>query len=143
MAAFSRVLGLLALIASGSAHAAECFSSLEAVRKADPGAWPSWTLRMPGHEGTRCWYPGTRGVAYDPHAKSIAAARSVSHDDHAQTGGSAASNMRTMSNPLEDRPDLPAIHELERAADQLDKENDSGLISSFADRFSAAYKRPR
>ncbi len=28
-----------------------------------PGAWPSWTLRAPGHEGTRCWYATGRTTA--------------------------------------------------------------------------------
>jgi outer membrane lipoprotein-sorting protein len=25
-----------------------------------PGGWPTWTLRAPGHEGTRCWYAAAR-----------------------------------------------------------------------------------
>jgi hypothetical protein len=37
-----------------------CFPSASAVRESRPGAWPSWTLRAPGHEGTRCWYAATR-----------------------------------------------------------------------------------
>jgi len=45
--------------------ASTCFPSASAVRENHPGAWPSWTLRAPGHEGTRCWYAATRGTAHD------------------------------------------------------------------------------
>jgi hypothetical protein len=38
-----------------------CLPSAAAVRQAHPGAWPLWTLRAPGHSGTRCWFAGTRG----------------------------------------------------------------------------------
>jgi hypothetical protein len=46
-------------------HAFDCFTSAEAVRQENPTAWPSWTLRAPGHEGSKCWYPSTRGAAHD------------------------------------------------------------------------------
>src|SRR6266481_6866734 len=39
-----------------SQDASTCFHSASAVRQNYPGRWPSWTLRAPGHEGTRCWY---------------------------------------------------------------------------------------
>jgi hypothetical protein len=45
--------------------ASTCFPSASAVRENHAGAWPSWTLRAPGHEGTRCWYAATRGTAHD------------------------------------------------------------------------------
>jgi hypothetical protein len=45
--------------------ASTCFPSASAVRETHPGAWPSWTLRAPGHEGTRCWYAATRGSAHE------------------------------------------------------------------------------
>jgi hypothetical protein len=47
-----------------NARAVECFSSAEAVRQQQPEAWPSWTLRAPGHEGAKCWYATTRGTAH-------------------------------------------------------------------------------
>jgi hypothetical protein len=40
-----------------------CLPSASAVRQNHPGAWPSWTLRAPGHEGTRCWYATGRTTA--------------------------------------------------------------------------------
>jgi hypothetical protein len=40
-----------------------CLPSASAVRQDYPGAWPSWTLRALGHEGTKCWYAGTRATA--------------------------------------------------------------------------------
>jgi hypothetical protein len=46
-------------------EASSCFPSASAVRESVPGAWPSWTLRAPGHEGTRCWYASTRGGAHE------------------------------------------------------------------------------
>jgi hypothetical protein len=44
--------------------ASTCFPSASAVRENHPRAWPSWTLRAPGHESTRCWYPATRMTAH-------------------------------------------------------------------------------
>jgi hypothetical protein len=41
-----------------------CLPSASAVRQSHPGAWPSWTLRAPGHENTICWYAGTRTTAH-------------------------------------------------------------------------------
>jgi hypothetical protein len=41
-----------------------CLPSAEAVRQSHPGAWPSWTLRAPGHENTKCWYPATPTTAH-------------------------------------------------------------------------------
>jgi hypothetical protein len=42
-----------------------CFASAAAVRQDHPTAWPSWTLRAFGHEGTKCWYPTARTLAHD------------------------------------------------------------------------------
>jgi hypothetical protein len=50
---------------AGGRDASTCFSSASAVRENRPGAWPSWTLRAPGHEGTRCWYAATRATTHD------------------------------------------------------------------------------
>jgi hypothetical protein len=46
-------------------HAFNCFASAEAVRQENPTAWPSWTLRAPGHGGSKCWYASTRAAAHD------------------------------------------------------------------------------
>jgi len=40
-----------------------CLPSASAVRETYPGERPSWTLRAPGHEGRRCWYPAKRTTA--------------------------------------------------------------------------------
>ncbi len=48
-----------------SQDASTCFHSASAVRQNYPGRWPSWTLRAPGHEGTRCWYATRRATAHD------------------------------------------------------------------------------
>jgi hypothetical protein len=44
--------------------ASPCLSSASAVRQEYPGAWPSWTLRLRGHDGAKCWYPATRATAH-------------------------------------------------------------------------------
>jgi hypothetical protein len=49
-----------------------CFPSASAVRQSHPEAWPSWTLRAAGHEGTKCWYPATRATAGDHRGETIA-----------------------------------------------------------------------
>jgi hypothetical protein len=41
-----------------SGYDSMCYPSASDVRQNHPGSWPSWTLRTPGHEGTRCWYAG-------------------------------------------------------------------------------------
>jgi hypothetical protein len=48
---------------AASQDASSCFHSASDVRQNSPGAWPSWTLRALGHEGTRCWYAATRFTA--------------------------------------------------------------------------------
>jgi hypothetical protein len=51
-----------------SEDASACFPSASAVRRNYPEGRPSWTLRAPGHEGTRCWYP-TKQTAPNTPAK--------------------------------------------------------------------------
>lgn len=46
-------------------HDPTCFPSASAVLQNHPGVWPSWTLRAPGHQGTRCWYVATRTITSD------------------------------------------------------------------------------
>ena len=50
---------------SVSEDASTCLPSASAVRQTYPGEWPSWTLRAPGHEGRRCWYPAKRTTTRD------------------------------------------------------------------------------
>jgi hypothetical protein len=50
---------------AASGRDSSCYQSASDVRQNHPGAWPSWTLRAPGHEGTRCWYAGARITAND------------------------------------------------------------------------------
>jgi hypothetical protein len=57
------VCAMLASIPNGNAFT--CFASADLVRQESPGAWPTWTLRAPGREGTKCWYPSTRAMARD------------------------------------------------------------------------------
>ena len=41
---------------AASGRETTCFPSASAVLLNYPGARPSWTLKAPGHEGTRCWF---------------------------------------------------------------------------------------
>jgi hypothetical protein len=62
-----------------------CFPSASAVRQDQPGAWPSWTLRAPGHEGTRCWYAATRATAHD-HQRAMLPAAPAAGSPRPQNG---------------------------------------------------------
>ena len=48
------------LLSAASEQDASCFPSASAVPQNDPGGWPTWTLKAPGHEGTVCWYAAAR-----------------------------------------------------------------------------------
>jgi hypothetical protein len=48
---------LTAFIAMASAaHTTECLSSASDVWAAHPGSHATWRLRLPGHEGKKCWF---------------------------------------------------------------------------------------
>jgi hypothetical protein len=49
------ILTALAAMAS-AAHTTECLSSASAVWAAHPGSHATWRLRLPGHEGKKCWF---------------------------------------------------------------------------------------
>src|SRR6266436_74486 len=52
-----RVLLIAAMLAALSVPArSECLSSAEAVWNAHPGSHATWRLRLPGREGTKCWF---------------------------------------------------------------------------------------
>jgi hypothetical protein len=54
------LFAVTAVLASPSiVQAASCLPSAEAVRKAQPNAWPKWTY---GPKGERCWYSGEKPV---------------------------------------------------------------------------------
>jgi hypothetical protein len=57
---------------AASLHVSTCFPSASAVRQDHPEAWPSWTLRAPGHEGTKCWHAASRVTAGDHRGETIA-----------------------------------------------------------------------
>ena len=58
-------------------NAFTCFASADAVRQENPTAWPSWTMRAPGHEGNKCWYASTRAMAHDHRNPLLPAAESI------------------------------------------------------------------
>jgi len=42
------------------ARAVECLNSANEIWKAYPGSWATWSLRVVGHEGSKCWHVGNR-----------------------------------------------------------------------------------
>src|SRR5215470_11993875 len=52
-----RAILIAAILAALSVPAhSECLRSADAVWKAHPGSHATWRLRLPGHEGTKCWF---------------------------------------------------------------------------------------
>jgi hypothetical protein len=49
-------IALLSCFGKYSTALAECLPTAEAVWHAHPGSHATWRLRLPGHEGTKCWY---------------------------------------------------------------------------------------
>jgi hypothetical protein len=47
---------LIACFGRCSTAHAECLSSASAVWAAHPGSHATWRLRLPGHEGLKCWF---------------------------------------------------------------------------------------
>jgi hypothetical protein len=64
---------VIAFIAVASTAHAEFLSSAHAVRAAHPGSYPMWRLQLPGHEGTKCWYAGSKSKVTDADASRDAA----------------------------------------------------------------------
>jgi hypothetical protein len=65
---------------AASRDASTCFPSASAVRQNDPRARPSWTLRAPGREGTRCWYAARRTTG-DEHGSEVRRTETVQTTD--------------------------------------------------------------
>src|SRR5215468_2774123 len=53
------ILGILILLAIPG-HATECLPSARAVWQQHPGSHATWRLRLPGYEGTKCWFAASR-----------------------------------------------------------------------------------
>jgi hypothetical protein len=66
-----RPLILTALIAMTSTAHGECLSSAGAVWNAHPGAHATWRLRLPGHEGTKCWFARGRKIVQAPRVHQV------------------------------------------------------------------------
>ena len=65
------------LVSPASVQVTTCFPSASAVRQEYPEAWPSWTLRATGHEGTKCWRAATRATVHDHRGETIAKKETV------------------------------------------------------------------
>src|SRR5258707_5619376 len=61
-----RVVFIAAMLAALSVPArSECLSSASAVWNAHPGSHATWRLRLPGHEGEKCWFAAHAGASRD------------------------------------------------------------------------------
>jgi hypothetical protein len=94
------VCAMLASVPDG--HAFTCFASADSVRRENPMAWPSWTLRAPGREGTKCWYPSTRAMARDRRNLFVAETDGV---------GSNEESNRQVEEQVNSRPPDPAAQD--------------------------------
>jgi hypothetical protein len=67
------LLMLAAFVAMASAaHTTECLSSAGAVWAEHPRSHATWRLRVPGHEGTKCWFArGSAGLSV-PRVRRVA-----------------------------------------------------------------------
>jgi hypothetical protein len=65
------------LVSPASVQVSTCFPSASAVRQEYPEAWPSWTLRAAGHEGTKCWHAATRATVHEHRGDTIAKKETV------------------------------------------------------------------
>jgi hypothetical protein len=58
-------------LSAASGHDASCFPSASAFLQKHPGAWPSWTQKAPGHEGTMCWHAAARPSGSDHRSEMV------------------------------------------------------------------------
>jgi hypothetical protein len=112
-------------------HGSTCYPSASDVRQNHPGAWPSWTLRAPGHEGTRCWYAGTPARQRPPTNVEARWRR-----EKRQLEQRRDSNRRTRYSECNDGLKLDLIEEIEgdpscRAADSARRRPDRPTIVSL------------
>ena len=59
------LLTALILIPTQAKSETACFADAYGVRRHSPDAWVSWTTKMPGHRGEKCYYPTTKSKAHD------------------------------------------------------------------------------
>ena len=132
----SAVLLFAALVLFVSfAGASSCLPSASAVRQEHPGSWPSWTLRAPGHEGTKCWYPATSAASRD---HQIETARQISPTEAASAVRVGTPNLRNGSPSA-----APAVSNgIGRSSETLSPQDVAILSpeeSLFAERFDALF----
>jgi hypothetical protein len=127
-AAFVLLASPAALVIFASfAGASPCLSSASAVRQEHPGSWPSWTLRAPGHEGVKCWFPTSGSPGRDQTTRQISPAETAT-----------APRASTPSTPNPDTSAAPvATNGISRGRETLSPQ-DIAIVSPegmFVDRF--------
>ena len=116
------------------AGASSCLPSASAVRQEHPGSWPSWTLRAPGHEGAKCWFPASNAVAPDHQTES---ARQIGPTETPAVVRASTPNNRHLSAPPAAIDGIASSRETLAPEDVAIPSPDG---SSFADRFDAVFE---
>jgi hypothetical protein len=120
------VTGLLTLaVNSVNAASIDCLSSAAAVREADPKAWPTWTLRAPSHEGSKCWYAATRSTSHD-HQQGTTIKRPTLETEEAVASPQETYGFAPLLSEVAPREVMPLLV--------------SDSPASFAERFSAVFE---
>jgi hypothetical protein len=133
-------IGASVVLPSSNANAFACLPSAEAVKQQDSAAWPSWTLRAPGFEGTKCWYASTRGAAHDHRTVSPREpASAVVSAPPRPEPASAAINVSPQPEPVSAISSKPPEPEVTGSATRFERVATSmaNLDSTFEDRFLA------
>jgi hypothetical protein len=123
------------LLFASFAGASSCLPSASAVREEHPGSWPSWTLRAPGHEGNKCWYPTSRTAAHDHRNEAVPRAKPV---ETPRPDSASAASPRTRA-----PSGAPLTNGVGRSHETLAPEDvaiSSPEENSFADRFDAVFE---
>ena len=127
-----------AVFANSDANAFACLPSAEAVRQQDSAAWPTWTLRAPGFEGTKCWYASTRGAAHDHRSVPSREPATTAVDAAAEPEpASAVVNAPPEPEPLSAVISKPLEPEVTGSATRFERASMTNLDSTFEDRFLA------
>jgi hypothetical protein len=66
---------------ASTADTTECLSSASAVWSAHPGSHATWRLRLPGHEGTKCWIARGSADLSVPRVRQIESPRGAVYEE--------------------------------------------------------------
>jgi hypothetical protein len=122
-------------------QASPCLTSASSMRQEHPGAWPSWTLRVRGHEGEKCWYPATHATAHNHSYKTALKKGPLERRNLQSTFERKIPNRSLSISFAEVSPlDWPLTPSATRS-DTTPNPRTSPEASSFADRFAGIFRQ--